>query len=801
MDDLEDLLGAVPAAVPPPSAPPLPSVTHQSRDSRPIPTTLFPGTSVGGDTEGDGDSGITTVFFEEAATVDDSKGVPLVIFEEQSTLDNVCRGFIGGTSKFCLKHMMRNTNSCGVAIHGKAKFDLKLNHFYITKSDTSAFCQPVAAITQVPEAQLDLFRTGVYDKDVWMKSFTLVNALEVKPDGHTDNADLQRKASILKNPIIKTPGKVLKKRNEIKLEEEEGTAFFDVEEESYELPDDFDTKTNELPAELLVALKAALLQLKDHSAKIFGLSRDLQAHEKITIDMSDDLELLDTSVKALADLIGSSSNKKSADALTIIARLEELNDRFTNVNKLLSSNGREIHQLSTQTSNLDTSIWEAKTTIGSQIDSLNKDMAKQSSYWTRITPLLAQIRTVIQQTLTHPLDTLERRIKQLENKQHASRMGSIFAPKTVKKSNLTLRDDDSTMSELDYLLGSPPSKDDDMSVNTLEKNAQNAESVAMIINNRIKTLEDSVDVITRRQANGGVRFKDYSFHSLEDLMAWMRIHLVGNRFGIFLDGVSIWTYFFGSYRDTSQVITDYHGSNKIGFSTLHDTKVAASFQNVLPAALGKGSEDTEHLPGLSRFELWDNQDGSSGLKYRLSREIPLVKSQVSRNIKNTVGKDSEAKDLATECLNHSAIFVDGLGSYISRAYEQLVASAAFDKDKIWAIICRCVKRVFDDISSVRITAKDSKDNDDPLLTAAQYIWATLKAHGIMEEYIIYNFEDHPAFASVITRFVIHNSFQSDVSDVTALVKKETKRIDTLTKRFDSLQSKFDKLEKRVEKLE
>ena len=73
-------------------------------------------------------------------------------------------------------------------------------------------------------------------------------------------------------------------------------------------------------------------------------------------------------------------------------------------------------------------------------------------------------------------------------------------------------------------------------------------------------------------------------------------------------------------------------SNKIGYATMADSIVAASFQNVLPGTYGRNTTTTTstnnntsdiqaqpELPGLSSFKKWDNQDGSTGWKYWIKK--------------------------------------------------------------------------------------------------------------------------------------------------------------------------------------
>ena len=96
-----------------------------------------------------------------------------------------------------------------------------------------------------------------------------------------------------------------------------------------------------------------------------------------------------------------------------------------------------------------------------------------------------------------------------------------------------------------------------------------------------------------------------------------------------------------------------------------------------------------------------------------------------------------------------------------------------------------------------MTAKDGRLQSDPLGTATTYIWGTLRTHSVMQEYLKYNFEDHPAFASVITRFVTNNNFQANIKTIQDQVDKQDKEIKSMSKRIDTIFNRLSIIEKRV----
>ena len=366
---------------------------------------------------------------------------------------------------------------------------------------------------------------------------------------------------------------------------------------------------------------------------------------------------------------------------------------------------------------------------------------------------------------------------------------------TVKKSNSTNYEMEDEFTDL----LEPEDENLTYDVNSVKKstftNDKPDHNKSYDIYERIKTLEDMVSTLKARSGNEGVKVQHHVFQSKEELREWVQLNLSGCRFGIFLDGVSIWEYFSQSHQNMTDVMNSFRDTSRIGFTTIHEGKVATSFQNVLPSILGKGSDTSLYLPGLASHKRWNAGNGSSGLRFHITQELPSVNTQVLNNIDNSLTDPySPARNLAIECLQRSLQFVVELSAYISRFYDELRSSGSFSEDQCWQLVCRCIKRCFQDMAAVRVTARDVKHARDKHITATEYIWATLKTHSVMEEFVRHNFEDHPSFASVITHFVTNNSFQSDLKDILSRLDKNEKELKALGKRVDTAYNKINKLE-------
>jgi hypothetical protein len=98
-----------------------------------------------------------------------------------------------------------------------------------------------------------------------------------------------------------------------------------------------------------------------------------------------------------------------------------------------------------------------------------------------------------------------------------------------------------------------------------------------------------------------------------------------------VDGVSLLDFFtFVSHTDTEKSMAAYYNSQKSGFASMFEARLAASTQNLFPMVFGRTNfgdmDDSEYLPAFK----WDN--GMTGLRYQLSRGMSDVEFQLESTI-------------------------------------------------------------------------------------------------------------------------------------------------------------------------
>jgi hypothetical protein len=79
---------------------------------------------------------------------------------------------------------------------------------------------------------------------------------------------------------------------------------------------------------------------------------------------------------------------------------------------------------------------------------------------------------------------------------------------------------------------------------------------------RLSSMGLKLSTLERRVVGDGVSIGTYSFQSLEDVRSWCETHLPTKRFGLFLDGVSVFEFLAQDHTDTSKVLTNLYNSQK-----------------------------------------------------------------------------------------------------------------------------------------------------------------------------------------------------------------------------------------------
>jgi hypothetical protein len=250
--------------------------------------------------------------------------------------------------------------------------------------------------------------------------------------------------------------------------------------------------------------------------------------------------------------------------------------------------------------------------------------------------------------------------------------------------------------------------------------------------------------------------------------------------------------------DADKTFQALHNQQKTGFSSMYEARVAASVQNIFPIVLGKasasGMDDSEYIPAIQDPNKWDN--GVTGVKHQICRGMSDVEYQLESAIDSVLASYPEARQIAKECLFKAKRFIADLCNFISNDYQKWRVRGYGQKDS-WRMTAVCVRRIFEEIHSERVVARDIYDYKDFVFSTAKFLWATWKAHVVMDRYIKHQFYEHPYIATVLARHLADNYIKPDDA-LAAKLSALDKSHKTLVTRVDTLSTKQSKYQPKTE---
>jgi hypothetical protein len=99
----------------------------------------------------------------------------------------------------------------------------------------------------------------------------------------------------------------------------------------------------------------------------------------------------------------------------------------------------------------------------------------------------------------------------------------------------------------------------------------------------------------------------------------------------------------------------------------------------------------------------------------------------------------------------------------------------------------CVRRVFEEIHSQRVVARDILDIQDGDFSCAKFLWATWKAHETMSSYVRHQFYGHPSIVAVLARHLADNHVKPDEA------KNASEKVDKVSEKVNELKTDLAKV--------
>jgi len=334
-------------------------------------------------------------------------------------------------------------------------------------------------------------------------------------------------------------------------------------------------------------------------------------------------------------------------------------------------------------------------------------------------------------------------------------------------------------------------------------------------NRKIDDLERRLGALSNQfaQTSGdGVKLGNFTFTSFLDVKAWVLKKLEEDDFdfGAFVDMFVCLEFMCDDEITAESVGSKIKTAEGAGFLSLAEARILASFRNGLPTIFsgGKASTSGAPLPKLDKSTKWeDPKRFDSGMRHALSKFMGTKLDRIIQPLIESMS-DPEARNLATLMLNRSTRFWTLFIDHLSKTQTDLTLRMGLKIEEAWNFATSEAKRILEDCNDPRFSALDAGANlkKHHANVAATVLYALLKCHMVMNEFVEANFKDHPSVGSERVKLLIGNmsanghASQSDViAKAQATAEKANTTAQAFQSRFDALISRLDKIEKSLAK--
>jgi hypothetical protein len=171
---------------------------------------------------------------------------------------------------------------------------------------------------------------------------------------------------------------------------------------------------------------------------------------------------------------------------------------------------------------------------------------------------------------------------------------------------------------------------------------------------------------------------------------------------------------------------------------------------------------------------WDqvfSKDLSKGLKDVWDERQPDVKAVICGHIDNSLTQHghTQAASLAREMLSNSLKFTNRLFEYLSNTNREMTDCSGFPLPDAWLLSTEVVARCCKALNTARSEVRDISIKSTPLRNTARVMYAMLRVHDVMDEYLKFEIKNHPSISSEYVKFLASHALFKDVQ---GLKKKE-----------------------------
>jgi hypothetical protein len=232
---------------------------------------------------------------------------------------------------------------------------------------------------------------------------------------------------------------------------------------------------------------------------------------------------------------------------------------------------------------------------------------------------------------------------------------------------------------------------------------------------------------------------------------------------------------------------------KAGLNHPGESTVIYALKHTIPNFLSRGSANPRQtaLRAVKTAADWDqvfNKEMAKGLKDVWDERQPDVEAVIRGHIEDSLSRHGhlEAASLAREMLAKSCKFTNKVFEYLTNLNRELTDRSGFPLGDAWLLSTEIVARICKSLNTTRSEVRDISIKSTPIRNTARILYAMLRVHDVMDEYMKLEIKNHPSISSEYVKFLAAHATFKEVQGLKKKFEMVEKRLPELDKEFKKL---------------
>jgi archaellum component FlaC len=312
------------------------------------------------------------------------------------------------------------------------------------------------------------------------------------------------------------------------------------------------------------------------------------------------------------------------------------------------------------------------------------------------------------------------------------------------------------------------------------------------VQGQLDDLRDKVTSIDSASPDGTVVLPNNTFGSYRDLRKFVEVEEVAS-VGAFWDIFSVLVVMTPKHHSGQERANEQYASSRIGTTTF-ENDLAAAMSHEKPKTLYGSAKLKDGFGAIKSHAEWS--DVADCVKDTLTTNLENFLEGVEGSLLGNTAGNTLAKDLLVKVAYQWNKFC----THIDKFYKELTTVSNFSPKTAFILIGRSSNAIWTAMRPFRTKISllpDLKSLDNK----ASFIWGILQCHRVMDEFIDFKFQSHPAFVKEMSLFVLTERVDpAQIATVDATVASLHKVVQEMKSKTNHMEDKYSTLKRHYDNL-